>query len=330
MSEYLPEKPWSLDWARALGGATIHADFRSCPEDFQVDEMAAPEEGNEGEHVYLRIQKRTANTNWVAEQLARLAGVRVRDVGFYGLKDRHALTTQWFSVWLGQKPEPQWQALNSEAITLLDHRRGARKLRRGDHSGNRFAILLRNIHGDRSAAEQVLTQLEHGVPNYFGEQRFGRNGNNLETVRQLVAAPDVRRRVAPAQRKFALSAARSWLFNQVLAGRVRQGDWYQRLVGEPQQLPTGPLWGRGRNLATLDQLALEQLLLTPWSAWCEWLEHCGLHQERRALVLRPAAFSYTWQENNLFLQFTLPPGSFATALLREVAELTSVPNARIT
>lgn len=316
------QSPWSLAWPRALGGAAVEADFRSCAEDFQVYEQATPDADEKGEHVYLQLQKRAANTPWVARQLAGLAGVRVQDVGFCGLKDRHALTTQWFSVWLGQKPEPEWQAVNSDEITLLRHYRGARKLRRGDHSGNRFAIRLRNIRGDRDAAEQRLAQLGCGVPNYFGEQRFGRDGSNLDAARQLLTATNAR--LPRSQRAFAISAARSWLFNQVLAQRVRRGDWRQSLSGESAPLPTGPLWGRGRNPSRLEQLALEQSLLAPWGDWCEWLEHCGLSQERRALILRPVAFEYVWQGEDLSLRFTLPVGGFATALLRELAGLSNL------
>lgn len=323
MDERPAQKTWSLEWPYAFGGAPIRANFRSCVEDFQVVELASPEAVDKGEHVYLHIQKRAANTAWVAQQLAQLAGVRVHDVGFYGLKDRHAVTTQWFSVWLGKKTEPRWQAINSDTVTLLNHFRGQRKLRRGEHDGNRFSLRLRKVHGDRSAAERVLTQIKTGVPNYFGEQRFGYDGGNLDMAHRLVMATD-RRRIARSQRAFAVSAARSWLFNQVLAERVHRKNWRQLLNGDPQPYPTGPMWGRGRNLASLDQLELEQRSLTSWRRWCEWLEHCGLNQERRALEIKPTAFSYAWQESDLLLQFVLPPGSFATALLREVTKLSNL------
>lgn len=309
---------WSLDWPRALGGAHIEGDFRTEPEDFVVDELAAPPADDAGEHVYLQIRKRGANTGWVAQQLARLAGVRPQDVGYYGLKDRHAVTTQWFSVWLGQKPEPDWKQIDSEEITLLEHRRGPRKLRRGEHGGNRFSIRLRNIRGDREAAGQVLARLAGGVPNYFGEQRFGREGGNLELARRLAEEGGRCRR---SDKAFAMSAARSWLFNLVLAERVRLLNWQQPLAGEPEAEPSGPLWGRGRNPAGEVVAELEQRMVAPWQAWCDWLEHCGLKQERRPLLLRPAAFEYEWSEDDLVLRFALPPGTFATAVLRELAVL---------
>lgn len=320
MSEH--KQDWNLDWPRALGGAAITADFRSEPEDFVVDELAAPLEG-EGEHVYLHIRKRGANTGYVAQQLAQLAGVQSNDVGFFGLKDRHAVTTQWFSVWLAQKPEPDWKRLENEEVQVLQHFRGQRKLRRGEHLGNRFEIRLRNVQGDRAAAEAVLERIATGVPNYFGEQRFGHEGGNLNLVETMLAeqAAGKRRRTPRNQKAFAMSAARSWLFNQVLARRIEQGNWQVALEGEPEPTPTGPLWGRGRNLAADAQLKLESEAMEPWKPWCDWLEHCGLSQERRGLVLQPEGFQYLWQGDDLTVTFALPPGTFATALLREVAEL---------
>ncbi|WGL17617.1 tRNA pseudouridine(13) synthase TruD [Microbulbifer bruguierae] len=317
-----PHSRWDLDWPRALGGTAITGDFRTEPEDFVVDELAAPQAG-EGEHVYLQIRKRGANTGYVAQQLARLAGVNSNDVGFFGLKDRHAVTTQWFSVWLAQKPEPNWSGIQSEEITLLQHFRGPRKLRRGEHIGNRFKITLRNVRGDLARAEQVLALIPQGVPNYFGEQRFGRDGGNLDLVDRVVAeqVAGKRQRLPRNQKGFALSAARSWLFNQVLAERVRQTNWKQPLEGESEHYSSGPLWGRGRNLAAGQQLALEEAAMAPWQGWQNWLEHNGLSQERRSLVLAPDGFRYQWHEQGLILEFALPPGTFATAVLREVAEL---------
>ena len=324
MVEQMQER-WDLDWPRALGGAAVQGQFRVEPEDFVVDELAAPEEAA-GEHVYLHVRKRGANTGWVAQQLAGLAGVRSQDVGYFGLKDRHAVTTQWFSVWLAQKPEPNWLVLNNDEMEVLTHFRGARKLRRGDHSGNRFQIRLRGIKGDRNAAESVLAKIPEGVPNYFGEQRFGRDGGNLDLVEGIVKDADSgsRRRVPRNQKAFAMSAARSWLFNQVLATRVAAGNWREVMDGEPETAASGPLWGRGRNPAEGAVLALESDAMSPWVSWRDWLEHCGLSQERRPLVLRPQGFRFQWSDDDLVLSFALPPGTFATAVLREVAELANL------
>ncbi|KUJ81706.1 tRNA pseudouridine synthase D [Microbulbifer sp. ZGT114] len=315
-----------MDWPRALGGAAIEADFRSIPEDFVVEELAAPPVDDGGEHVYLQVRKRGANTNWVAQQLARAAGVRPGDIGFYGLKDRHAVTTQWFSVWLGQKSAPDWSQLNSDEIAILNVFRGPRKLRRGEHVGNRFVITLRNVRGDRDQAESVLERLGEGVPNYFGEQRFGREGGNLDLALRI-AEDNVR--VRRSDRAFAMSAARSWLFNQVLAERVRRDCWRQAMPGEPIEEPSGPLWGRGRNPAAAELATLESSVTDQWKGLCDWLEHCGLQQERRALLLRPDGYGFNWQGDNLELAFALPPGAFATAVLRELAVLANESGANI-
>ncbi|WP_237060111.1 tRNA pseudouridine(13) synthase TruD [Microbulbifer sediminum] len=317
---------WDLDWPRTLGGPAISALFRREPEDFVVEELAAPTLAESGEHVYLQVRKRGANTGWVAQQLARVAGVAPRDVSYYGLKDRHAVTTQWFSVWLAQKPEPDWGAVVNEEIELLQHGRGPRKLRRGEHAGNRFRIRLRDVHGDRDKADTLIDRLSGGVPNYFGEQRFGRAGGNLSLARRLAEEGGRSRK---SERTFAMSAARSWLFNQVLARRVLDGNWQRLLDGEPDTMPTGPLWGRGRNPAGAALAELEAHAIEPWQPWCDWLEHCGLKQERRPLVLKPEALESEWLGDDLELAFALPVGAFATAVLRELAELANVANAAI-
>lgn len=317
---------WNLDWPRALGGVAIEADFRVSPEDFIVDELAAPTADDGGEHVYLKIRKRGANTNWVAQQLAKAAGVRVGDIGFYGLKDRHAVTTQWFSVWLGQKGAPDWTQLNSDEIAVLEVLRGPRKLRRGEHVGNRFVITLRNVRGDRERAASILECLGDGVPNYFGEQRFGRNGGNLDLALQIA---EDNARVKRSDRAFAMSAARSWLFNQVLAKRVALDCWREPVSGEPLAEPSGPLWGRGRNPATAELGELESSVTGEWASLSDWLEHCGLQQERRSLILKPEGYGFEWQADSLQLTFALPPGAFATAVLRELSALVNESGANI-
>ncbi|MEW5248731.1 tRNA pseudouridine(13) synthase TruD [Microbulbifer sp. 2201CG32-9] len=317
---------WDLNWPRGLGGPAIRADFRTLPEDFAVDELVTPDRADSGEHVYLQLCKRCANTHWAAQQIARLAGVRSQDIGFCGLKDRHAAATQWFSVYLPRKPEPDWTQLQSDQIRVLQKWRGPRKLRRGEHHGNRFRIRLRRVSGDRDGARELLAALSAGVPNYFGEQRFGRRGANLDLARSL-AEEGIR--CSRREKAFAMSAARSWLFNQVLGERVRAGNWRAQLAGDPDTGPSGPLWGRGRNPATAEQGELEAALLAPWRQWCDWLEHCGLRQERRRLILEPADLAHSWEEDSLELSFTLPVGAFATTVLGELAELVNSSAANI-
>lgn len=326
----LAKAQYDLDFPYAYGGPDIRADFRRVPEDFFVDENLGFELSGEGEHVFLHLQKRGDNTEWLARQIARLADVQPMDVGFCGLKDRHAVTRQWFSVYLPKGDEPDWTALNSETVTLLAHKRHRQKLRRGQHRGNGFIIVLRNIKGEVTS-EKIETILAEGVPNYFGEQRFGHGGSNLVDADILLRGE--RKIKNRARRGMLMSAARSWLFNRVLATRILNDgqSWREPLSGEPEDSASGPLWGRGRSLASEDTLALEELELTPWLEWCEALEHVGLKQQRRLLMLKPQSVSWNWVEpcegdegQGLRLAFELPPGTYATAILRELAVLNNL------
>lgn len=315
---------FSLDFPFAYGEPQASADFRTEPEDFKVYEHLGFEPCGQGEHVYLHVQKRGENTAWVAQKIAELADVATMDIGYCGRKDRHALTTQWFSVYLPRlNSEPDWTALNSESIQLLQAARHQHKLRRGDHQSNRFVIRLRNLTcADKSAFEVLLERvLAGGVPNYFGEQRFGRHGNNLVEAHALLVEG---RRIRDKQKRgLFLSAARSYLFNQVVAARVRAGNWQSLLAGEAELFPSAPLWGRGRSAAVGEAAELELAAINDWSEWCDGLEHAGLLQERRPLVLKPEHASWRWLDHDIELSFSLGSGEFATTLLRELAVLHS-------
>jgi tRNA pseudouridine13 synthase len=315
---------FSLDFPRAFGALTASGEFRTLAEDFQVDEELGYEPSGEGEHVYLQLRKRGENTAWVAEQIAALAQVAVNDVGYCGRKDRHAVTTQWFSIYLPKAPDIDpsfWLQLNSASINVLQASRHQHKLRRGEHQRNHFVIRLRNLEtSDSNVLNKKIEQIfALGVPNYFGEQRFGRGGNNLHEAHSLLV--EGRRYKDKQKRGLMLSAARSYLFNQVLDARVRGQNWLTVLDGEPMDSSSGPLWGRGRSLASGDTLAIEQGVMEPWSEWTNGLEHAGLSQERRLLRLMPENASFRWLGKDLELGFALGAGEFATAVLREIAEL---------
>ena len=327
----------------AFGQPPAGGCIRSQPEDFRVDEILGFEPDGEGEHWLLHIRKRNCNTAWVAQELARLAGVRPRDVSYAGLKDRHAVTSQWFSVWLPGKEAPDWQQIVSEDIQLLYADRHQRKLRTGALCGNRFWLKVRRLRGDCQALDERLRCIaEQGVPNYFGEQRFGHDYGNLDQATRLFRGE--LKRLGRHKQGLYLSAARSQLFNQVLAGRILQGSWCRPLPGDLMMLdgshshfhveqvddetehraaeldihPTGPLWGRGR-VATTDVVGrLENELLAPFSTWREGLEWKGLKQDRRALRVRVADLSWQLTDDVLELSFVLPAGSYATMVLREL------------
>jgi len=267
------------------------------------------------------VIKSGANTQYVAAQIAEFAGVRDLDVGYAGLKDRYGITRQWFSVWMPKVQEPDFTALVHDEFKVLSQARHVKKLRPGDLLGNHFDILLRDVAGDKSAIEANLKALSSaGVPNYFGEQRFGREGDNVEQGRAMLAREI---RVRNKKKKgIYLSAVRSFIFNEVLAERIRRGLWGEQMAGDilsDQGAPTGPLWGRGRLTTEDDTLLLETDIAAQHPQLCEGLEHAGLTQERRALAAIPEQFSWGWPEDDqLRLTFSLPAGYYATSLIREV------------
>jgi len=319
---------------RSAGPAPVTGVIRRHPEDFIVEEQLAFPLTGEGEHLYLRIRKTGQNTRWVSKQLARRLSLPFKAVGFAGLKDRHAITDQWFSLHLPGQADPDWGALGIEGVEVLDAIRHSGKLRTGALSGNRFRIIVRDLEGDLDALEARLGRLKNvPVPNYFGAQRFGHDAGNLDL---LFAAGDIGR----AARSFGLSAQRSALFNLWLAGRIEDGTWRIPLDGEIAYLedehryrhvdkldaaqacvPTGLLWGCGDNQATGTALAREQAFRADFPATQHLLCEYDVRMMRRALWMRPADFGYaldrTAGASMLHLQFGLHRGQYATAVIRE-------------
>lgn len=332
------------DWAYAFSRPACTADFRSTAEDFVVDEVLGFDPDGDGNHALLHIRKRNTNTEWLARQLAELAGVPLSEVGYAGLKDRHAVTTQYFSINLSGKQEPDWHALESAEITLLDVDRHHRKLKRGNLLQNCFRITLRALAGECADLEQRLEKIRaHGVPNYFGAQRFGHDGGNLAKARALFCGEFHER--DRHLRGLYLSAARSWLFNRVLSARVAAGNWdralpgesllmngttstftvrllsseIERKVAEGELHPGGPLWGRGKPAVLAEVLALETSQLADESVFREGLEKAGLEQERRSLRLPVSELLWQFVESDVLqLEFALPAGTYATSVLREL------------
>lgn len=319
--------------------------MRASPEDFQVEEDLGVEASGSGEHVLLKVRKRNLNTAEVAAHVARLAGVRARDVSYAGLKDRNAVTTQTFSVHLPGKEDPDWRELEGDKLEVLEAKRHHRKLRRGTLQGNAFRLRVRAFSGDGGQLENRLQKITaHGVPNYFGAQRFGRDGNNLQKAEALLSGEI--RKVRRDKRSIWLSAARSRLFNLVLAERVRQGNWNRFLEGDVMQLAgargqfmvepddaellsrlqnqevhiTGPLCGK-QSRALQPQAAaarVEQQVLQHEQTWVAGLTRFGLEADRRALGLAVTGFQWQLDKDVLELQFGLASGSYATAVVREL------------
>ena len=331
--------------AFAYGGPAATGQIKSQTDDFIVEEFLPFQPEGQGEHSFLYIEKCHENTEYVARVLARHAGVRQRDIGCAGLKDRHGRTRQWFSVWLPGKPDPDWQALNSEQLQILSVNRHPRKLKRGVLEGNRFQIRIRHWQGDIDQTHQQLKLIaQQGYPNYFGEQRFGFQGRNLEKALAMFAG----QKVKPELRSIYLSAVRSFLFNQILSARVEVSDWNRGVEGDVFQLadshsffnttamdeqlaqrldsfdihPTASLWGQGESAATAYAYATEQSVIQRFPELAEGLVKAGLEQDRRALRVMPVDLSWKFEStDSLLLAFQLPAGSYATALLREIVKI---------
>ena len=306
---------------RAYARLSVEGVIRACLDDFRVDEYAVFEPSGEGEHLLLRIEKRGLNTNDVANDLARAFGVVPLDVSFAGMKDRHAVTRQWFSV---RTPADASNVdVASSSWRVLESARHARKLRRGDLAGNAFHIRVRDLRGDVDALTERLQLLStRGAPNYFGEQRFGRESANVERARRWICNRP-RPIVLPFQKGLHLSTARALLFNAVLGQRVIAQNWDRLIDGDVaiDAVPTGPLWGRGRPAASGAALAIETDALIAHRQWLDPLEHLGLAQERRIFVLRPNKFEWALDRTQLEVRFDLSPGQFATTLLAEIGAL---------
>lgn len=313
---------FDLDFPRAWPALHVSASFRQRAEDFFVDEQLGFELSGAGEHLCLHIEKINQNTVYVAKQLANWAGIRQMDVGYCGLKDRQAVTRQWFSLYIG-KNEPDFAALAIEGCTVLAVSRHNSKLRPGMHAGNAFAIRLRDVQGDKSALlARWQAVVAEGVPHYFGEQRFGFSGSNLQQAQALL--PEHARQWRERKHQFVVSAVRSYLFNRILADRVVNHDWRQCVDGDPLPEPSAPLWGRGRNRSQGVLAERERQVLEPYAAFCEKLEHVGLQQERRVLLLSIKEGELEQDGADVVLKFSLPPGAYATAVLRECLRLVRV------
>ncbi|MFP3341538.1 tRNA pseudouridine(13) synthase TruD [Halomonas sp. SIMBA_159] len=333
-------------WQRSLTptfGVPAPGQYRAQPEDFIVDEQLDFTPEAHGEHLWLRLEKRNQTTLDVVKQLSRLCGVTLRDIGYSGMKDRVAVTRQWLSVHLPGREAPADlpASLAALGVVVLEQARHPRKLKRGVHRTNHFTLRL---SGEAVAASELMPRWEalcaHGVPNYFGHQRFGAGARNLQRA-EAVLAKGWRKR--DDRQGMMLSTARSFLFNELLSARLQDGNWCQPIGGDTLMLdgtqsvfgidsveesvlaraaaldvhPTGMLWGVGRQ-AGGEAGAYEARLAAQHPTLCEGLEKSGVKRGQRALRARLIAPQITVEENAVLLSFALPRGSFATAVIGEL------------
>lgn len=333
---------FSFDFSYLEIKPNVKGSIKSIPEHFVVEEHLPFEPCGEGEHEYLFIEKRGMNTEEVAKLIARHGDLNKRDVSSAGLKDKWAVTRQWFSATVINK-EVNWQELNGDKLKVLKVVRHNKKLRKGVISHNSFKITVADFSGE---PELLLARIEavkvSGIPNYYGEQRFGNGGQNLEVAQLLFTGQKkVKNRHL---RGIYLSAARSYLFNLYLSQRLAHKNWNQRVSGDVYMLdgshsifkddqwqpgdeqrivdleihPTGPLVGQGTSLAVDESLALESRIAEVWRDGADGLEAAGLKQDRRSLRVVPQNMNCLFEEGNAVITFDLPSGCFATSVLREL------------
>lgn len=308
---------WPLAFPYLLGKPDTEALIREQNADFVVDELMSEEVFGVGEQQCLFVEKDGQNTAYVARRLANYAGVRELDVGYSGLKDRHAVTRQWFSIYYGKRPRWDGANLQLEGVRILKEASSQKKLRRGDHYANRFSLRLTQVRGDKAACESRVEAIKaKGFPNYFGEQRFGRNCHNLDVAWQWFTG---KKRLSVKNGGMYLSAARAYLFNQLLALRIMDkalnplpGDVVDKdrlmlsLFGDGTSPEAGvPLDYLEKVMGMFPELAL------------------GLAKNRIAIAHRsavcvPESLQWAWEKDNLCVTFELPAGSFATSLVREL------------
>lgn len=338
--------------ARAYPLLDIRARLKQVPEDFIVEEVLPFELTGQGEHAWLQLRKRNTNTDWLASKLAAFAAVKKQAVGYAGLKDRFAVTTQWFSVYLPGRDDVDWKRLDLEGVELLQATRHQRKLQRGALKLNRFTIRLRDIQSDSNdyadrlhkRCEQIRRQ---GVPNYFGEQRFGHDAGNLVEAERLFSGR--RKRISRHKRSLYLSAARSWIFNAIVSHRVLAGSWNQRISGDVFMLdgrsacfpddesselaqriergeihPTAVLWGEGEPMTTAECEAIEAIVVDQYPDFKQGLLDARVQRQRRAMRLMVRDIECSYQAPELLLSFSLQAGSYATMVLRELVSLREI------
>lgn len=325
------------------GKPTATAKIKAQPEHFQVNEVLGYEFTGNGEHLMVRIRKTGENTSFVANELAKACGVKSKDVSWAGLKDRHAVTEQWLSIHLPKGDTPDFSDFLAQypSIEIVATTRHNKKLRPGELAGNQFVVTLSEV----SDVKDVLRRLESiattGVPNYFGSQRFGNQGNNIEEARRW-GKENVRTR-NQNKRSMLLSAARSWIFNSIVSERIEQGLFNTVIEGDMLETQSSLVLAQESNLAELNEslvkglsditaamagdnalptqakaLELEQPHLDAEPDLMALIRGNRMRHDRRAISLKAQDLTWQAEGDSVTLRFSLDAGCFATSIVREL------------
>ena len=341
----------------------LKGQLKQSPSDFRVDEILGFEPDGEGSHGLFLIEKTGITSGQMLGLLSKLSGVAERDIGFCGMKDKLAVTTQWVSLPLmpshSLESPPDWIEALPDHIKVIHWDLHRKKLRRGNHRGNRFTVTIRDVNGDDPELQQRLERVElQGFPNYFAEQRFGHAGSNYALLEKLGRISNSRS-ISRADRNWGISTLRSEIFNRILSSRLSQnteacatpGDlarlsgtnsWFlvvdEELNNAQQRIDnkdiwlTGPLWGEGpspaRERIQAEETRIAEEVLSSYGAenWSNHMHNWRVDHERRALMAPVTGLQCEEKTEEggciLNLSFALESGSYATALLREIIDLT--------
>lgn len=358
------------NWHYLHGNPLFKATIKEQLSDFKVIETLSFEPSGEGEHTFLYIEKTGLNTAFVAEELAKFAKLPLRAVSYAGRKDKYATTLQWFGIYFGGKQaksrktasvkpaDIDWSNFQLSGVKIIKITKNDRKLRVGAIKANHFDIVLRNIDtlNTQALSERIEAIKLKGVPNYYGNQRFGelikadgtvQLGGNLALAEKLVNGEAIRNR---NKNSMAISALRSWFFNHAVSYRISSTDYMQVLDGDALSLTgtnsffihnalaedanttiarikekdvniTAPLWGKGSLDSCKQALAFEQAFINNHQEVATALENLDLSQQRRPIFVFPQDLHAELGDNTLRLTFSLPSGCFATSILRELADI---------
>lgn len=310
--------------------------------DFIVKEDLGYELANEGEFVAVKVRKTNVNTLFVGEKLAKFVGISAKQMSYAGLKDRHAVSEQWFCLHLPGKPTPDFTLFELEGVEILEITRHNRKIRVGALKGNHFELVIRGIQETQEIEQRLKKIKTIGFPNYFTEQRFGRDGYNL-TQAQRWASGEIKVKDRK-KRSFYLSAARSDIFNQVVSDRIQKnlisqvvsedllqlsgsnsffqatdeqlGILQQRLTNYDILL-TAPLVGEDSLNENIP--CIEKQVVIQYTSLLSLMNKVKMKSARRTMLCKPQHFNWQFINDGLKLTFFLQAGSYATALARELA-----------